>query len=264
MQLAPSPNLSKYIKHYLLFEISNNEKKQYRHFSNGHNGLVFTLKKDNIVSVNSNTPLPETFVFGQISESQDFQIKGIATLVIVLFQPYGFFGLTGIHSSTYINSFEDAYLIFGKDISQLNERLQYSCSYGEVINCLNSFFTAKLDRTNYPLNPYLLNILQLSLRKKGNISVNELCVQIGVKERKMQRLFAEQIGISPKKYIRNIKLHSFLGLLRNNDQASLTELSLEAGYYDQAHLIKEFKKTIGFNPSAYLRTQRLAVNLIGF
>ncbi|PCJ96570.1 MAG: hypothetical protein COA50_07275 [Flavobacteriaceae bacterium] len=264
MQYVPAPNLSKHIKHYLLFEISNSERKRYRHFSNGHDGLVFTLKKNEFVLLNTKSILPETFVLGQISENQDFQINGTTAIAIVLFQPFGFFGLTGIHSSKYINDFEDSYLIFGKEILELKERLQLSSSSREVINYFNSFFTKKLNETNYVLNPCLMNTLKLAHKKRGDISVNELCTQIGVKERKLQRLFSEQIGVSPKKYVRNIKLHSFLGLLRNESHSSLTELSLEAGYYDQAHLIKEFKKTIGFNPSTYLKTQRLAVNLIEF
>lgn len=264
MQYAPSPNLSKHIKHYLLFEISNSERKRYRHFSNGHNGLVFTLKKKEFISLNTKSALPETFLFGQISENHDFQIYGKTTIAIVLFQPFGFFGITGIHSSKYINDFEDSYLIFGKEILELKERLQLSSSSREVINYFNSFFIKKLNESNFVLNPYLMNTLQLAHQRKGNIAVNELCAQIGVKERKLQRLFSEQIGVSPKKYIRNIKLHSFLGLLKYKSHSSLTQLSLEAGYYDQAHLIKEFKKTVGFNPSTYLKAQRLAVNLIEF
>lgn len=264
MQYAPTPNLSNYIKHYLIFDISNSENNRFRHFSNGHNGLVFTLKKNEFVSLKTKSALPETFVFGQISENQDFLINGTTTIAIVLFQPFGFFGVTGIPSSKLINNFEDSYLIFGKEILELKERIQQSSSSIEVINLFNSFFTKKLKETNYAINPYLISTLKNAHKVKGNITVTKLCTQIGVKERKLQRLFSEQIGISPKKYIRNIKLHSFLGLLRKENHSSLTELSLEAGYYDQAHLIKEFKKTIGFNPSMYLKTQRLAVNLFKF
>lgn len=265
MQYPPSPNLSKFIKHYLLLDIPSGGKKKYRHFSNGHNGLVFTLKKKEFISLNSKTVLPETFIFGQLSANQDFGINGTASILIVLFQPFGFFGLTGIPANKYINNFEDSCLIFGKDILELKDNLKSSSSSKRIVNCLNTYFTEKLKNTNYTLNPFLTNTIQLVHKERGNISVRELCAKVGVKERKMQRIFFEQIGVPPKKFINTIKLHSFISLLRNeSDFSSLTKLSLQAGYYDQAHLIKEFKKTVGFAPSKYLKTPRLAVNLIEF
>ncbi|MDC6390561.1 helix-turn-helix transcriptional regulator [Maribacter sp. PR1] len=263
MQFAPSHNLCEFIKHYLIFDIPSNGRKRYRHFSNGYNGLVFTLKKKEFLSLNSKAALPETFIFGQISENQDFSIKGTTSIVIVLFQPFGLYGLTGISATNYFNDFEDSYLIFGKEILELKNRLELSSNPSEVINYLNFYFTKKLKLSDYTLNPILINTIQIVHKKRGNISVNELCKEAGINERKVQRMFFNQIGINPKKFISNIKLHYFLSLLRNQSGfSSLTNLSLQAGYYDQAHLIKEFKKTVGLVPSKYLNTPRLAVNLI--
>ena len=254
MQYAPSPNLSKYIKHYLLFEIGNSDKKWYRHFANGHNGLVFSFNKKGFVSLHSKNSLPETFLFGQVSEYQDFFVDGATSVVIVLFQPLGLFALTGMHSSLFTNRMEDASLVLGKGISGLQENLFCSADAIEMIGFLNSFFTKKFDGLSYDHNPYVLSFVSLALKKKGDILVNDLCRQIGVNERKIQRLFSEQIGVTPKAFLKHIKLHSFLGLTKNKIQSSLTELGLEAGYYDQAHLIREFKKTVGLNPSTYLKS----------
>lgn len=263
MQYVPSQNISKFIKHYLIFDIPSSDQKQYRHFSNGHTGLVFTLKKKEFISLNSKITLPETFIFGQISKNQDFSINGTTSIVIVLFQPFGFFGLTGIPANNYINDFEDSYLIFGKEILKLKDNLQSSTNSSQIINYLNLYFTKKLEISKYTLNPLLINTIQLVQKERGNISVNELCTETGVKERKMQRMFSKQIGVTPKNFINNIKLHYFLSLLRNQSgYSSLTNLSLQAGYYDQAHLIKEFKKTVGLAPSKYINTPHLAVNLI--
>ena len=265
MQYQPTLNLLKYIKHYLVFDIPSNGKKKYRHFSNGHNGIVFTLEKKEFVSINSKIALPETFVFKQISDNQDFNINGATTIIIVLFQPFGLYQLTGIPANHFVNDFEDSYLVFGKEIIELKNQLQSSSNSNEVINHLNYYFTKKIKKINKVINPFLINTIQLIHSKKGDLSVYELCTQIGVTERKMQRMFFKQIGVPPKKFICNIRLHHFLCLLRNEKKnTSLTNLSLQAGYYDQAHLIKEFKKTVGLAPSKYRETPRLAVNLIEF
>lgn len=262
MQFSPTTNLSKYIKHYLIFQISDGDGNRYRHFANGHNGLVFSFNKTEIAPLNSKNSLPESFVFGQLSEYQDFFTQGATYVVIVIFQPLGLFALTGIYSSKFTNQIEEASIIFGKEIIRLHENLFYSLDTLQMIDFLNSFFTKKIDGLYSEFNPYLLNIISLATYNKGDISISNLCEQTGLNERKIQRLFFEQIGLPPIKFIRNIKLHYFLGLARKKEQSSLTELSLEAGYYDQAHLNREFKKAVGLNPSLYLKSGRLAVNLI--
>ncbi|WP_350285002.1 AraC family transcriptional regulator [uncultured Croceitalea sp.] len=262
MQYPPSHNLSRYIKHYLVFRITNNDKKHYRHFANGHSGLVFTFNKKELVSLYSKNSLPASFVFGQVSEYQDFFVDGSTSVVIVLLQPLGLFALTGIRSSTFTNRIEEASLILGKEISGLHERLFFSSNAIEMIGLLNSFFVEKFDGLACDHNPYVSSFISLALQKKGNVLVKDVCSQLGLNERKVQRLFSEQIGITPKKLLNNIRLHFFIGLTKHRDQNSLTNIGLEAGYYDQAHLIREFKKTVGFNPSTYLKTNRLAVNLI--
>lgn len=262
MQYAPSTNLSKYIKHYLLLEHTNSDKLRYRHFANGHCGLVFSFHKKELVSLRSKNSLPQSFVFGQISNYQEFFVEESATVLIVLFQPLGLFALTGIHTSMFTDQIEDASLVLGPGISRLQERLCFSSDAIEMIGFLDSFFIEKFADLSYDCSPYLLNFISIALQKKGNLLVKDVCNQIGVNERKIQRLFSEQIGVSPKKFLNNMRLHAFLGLTKNQSQNSLTVLGLEAGYYDQAHLIREFKKTVGFNPSTYLKSQRLAVNLI--
>ncbi len=260
MQCKPSNSLLKYIKHYLLFEVTNSEKTGFRHFANGHCGLVFCFDKENLVSLHSKNSLPSSFVFGQVSEYQDFFLKGNASIVIVLFQPLGLFALTGINSSFFRNRIEEASTVFGKGIIRLQENLCYSSGANEIIGHLDSFFTRKFGQTIYDYNSCISNFISIALNKRGKILVHELCSQIDINERKLQRLFSEQIGISPKKFLNNIRLHYFLSLTKK--KGSLTQFGLEAGYYDQAHLVREFKKTIGFNPSRYLTSERLAVNLI--
>ncbi|WP_422862100.1 helix-turn-helix domain-containing protein [Flagellimonas sp. W118] len=261
MQYAPSKCLSKYIKHYLLFNITSSNLKKYRHFANGHHGLVFILKNSELILLNSKIELPETFILGQLSENQEFQFKGVVSVLIVLFQPSGFYELTGIPGSKYINSFENSSLIYGNEILELKERLQACSDSSIMVNYLNSYFTEKAKGQQHTMAG-LENAIGIINNEKGRLSVKKLCAKTGITERKIQRLFLEQIGISPKKFIGNIRFHSFLRQLRNEGNfSSLTKLSLDAGYYDQAHLIREFRKIVGIAPTEYLKTSRLAVNL---
>ena len=88
----------------------------------------------------------------------------------------------------------------------------------------------------------------------------------GYTERHIERAFSESIGINPKKFGNIVKLHSFLKLLKHKStQNNLTAFCYEAGYSDQSHLIREFRKYTGVTPTQYLNdTSRLATNFMKF
>ncbi|WP_228446764.1 helix-turn-helix domain-containing protein [Chryseobacterium sp. 3008163] len=86
----------------------------------------------------------------------------------------------------------------------------------------------------------------------------------GYSERHIERIFKECIGLNPKKFGNIVKLHFFLNLLKyKSSQSNITDLCYDAGYADQSHLIKEFKKYTGITPTQYLKnTNRLAINFM--
>lgn len=79
-----------------------------------------------------------------------------------------------------------------------------------------------------------------------------LAEALGIGRRTLERLFARQVGIAPVALRRTMRLHHALNLLRKKE-LSLTETALCAGFYDQAHFIKEIKALTGLTPLALRR-----------
>ena len=106
--------------------------------------------------------------------------------------------------------------------------------------------------------------LEFILKNRGVITINELVKYTGYSERHIERTFIECIGLNPKKFGNTVKLHSFLKLLRDKSrEENITNFCYEAGYSDQSHLIKEFRKYTGITPMQYLKnTNKLAINFI--
>lgn len=79
----------------------------------------------------------------------------------------------------------------------------------------------------------------------------ELARAAGVSARHLQRLFREQVGTSPKIYSR---IQRFQSALRRLDGASgnIAITAADSGYFDQPHLIHDFREFTGTTPSAYL------------
>ncbi len=269
MQILPSKKLLPYIKHYLFLESKGQTIKKLRLFSDGNTGLVVCFKNSVIVEVkkdNSLNCLPNSFIYGQLSEFKDLQLMNETSLLIVVFQPSGLNGLLGI-SANYVNDkiirTED---IFGLQSFILQEKLSYNINIEAKINVVNEFFLELVPKHSLSNQSLILPSLNFIVKYKGSITVKQLVNHVGYTERHIERAFGESIGITPKKFGNIVKLHSFLKLLKNKSgDCNITALCYEAGYSDQSHLIKEFRKYTGITPTQYLNdTSRLAINFMEF
>jgi AraC-like DNA-binding protein len=88
----------------------------------------------------------------------------------------------------------------------------------------------------------------------GVIALEQLAATIGCSARQLQRRFAEQVGISPKLLARIRRFQRVFAAWRD-DPRSLSRVAAECGYFDQPHLIRDFRDFAGQAPAAFLANQ---------
>jgi AraC-like DNA-binding protein len=82
--------------------------------------------------------------------------------------------------------------------------------------------------------------------------VSSVAVDLGVSERHLRRVFREAVGMSPKEFARLARFRRALRAAREDERLSWATIAAETGYYDQAHLIEEFRTIAGVTPRALL------------
>ena len=112
-------------------------------------------------------------------------------------------------------------------------------------------FIYQLFRTSFHIDQTFRAQLNYILDRKGLIKVNHLFASFGISKVTLRNHFLEKMGLPPKMVSRIWRINFILQLKKNKPQASLTQLCLEAGFYDQAHFIKEFKYFYGVSPRQY-------------
>lgn len=267
MQVLPSINLTPFIKHYLFLESDSEDVRKFRLFSDGNTGFVFSLGKkliSNIDDQNKYEFFPYSFFYGQISEFKDLYFVNNISLVIVVFQPTGINQLTSIPAFEFKDSLIESENILGKQTCYLHERLCEKKSIKDRLTLLNTFFSELADKRGIYTDSLPQQAVNFILKNKGLTTVMRLTKYIGYTERHIERCFNHCIGLSPKKYCTIVRLHYLLGLIKEKQlQHNLTAISYDAGYADQAHAIRDFKKLTGITPKAYSENNnRLTVNLI--
>ena len=81
--------------------------------------------------------------------------------------------------------------------------------------------------------------------------VDGVAAAFGTSVRRLQRLFAEYVGIGPKWVIRRYRLHEITQRLETADRVDWAALAAELGYADQAHLVRDFTAMVGESPTWY-------------
>lgn len=264
MQILPAKELSDIIKHYLFLDSKGINAKNLRLFSDGNTGIVFNT--NNNLFLDFNNKLPNSFLYGQITQFKDIYFSNYTSLIIVVFQPAGIKKKFGISAFEVCDNIIDLEEISGKKSLEIEDKLAEAKTIQEKINLLNAFFIALALKNNIKNELLISASINFILKNKGLISNSQLIKFTGYTERHIERLFLESIGISPKSFANIVKLHSFLQQIKTNTKkTNLTEIAYHAGYADQSHLIREFKKHTGMTPSLYTKkTYKLAINFVAF
>lgn len=264
MQITAPDILSAYIRHYLILNCDYSCERRLRLFSDASMGMVFCLDQSSI-SMDRTPLLSPSFVYGQISQFKDLYLAHRTSFIVVVFQPDGLFKLLGIPAYSLKDQIIDAQDLFGQAGRKLTVQLINTNSVKEQLNILNSFFYTRSSNSQASDQHIISSATELISKHQQPVTVEKLVRHTGYSERHIERVFHEHIGLSPKKFAGIIQLHRFLKLLKNSaDRHNMTGLAYEAGYFDQSHLIRSFRKNIGLTPSKYLKSNRLAINFMEF
>ena len=89
----------------------------------------------------------------------------------------------------------------------------------------------------------------------GRGTVRGWASELGVTDRHLRNLLTHHVGLSPKRYARVTRANRTLRRAERRRRAGRldwAELAQESGYYDQSHLIDDFRELMGESPEAFL------------
>ena len=99
---------------------------------------------------------------------------------------------------------------------------------------------AALARNTDQLNDAVNRAVAEINHRSGNVKVRELAASCNLSERQLERLFVEQVGITPKLYARIQRFRSVLDHLQGFERPNLADIAASYGYTDQSHLARDF------------------------
>ena len=89
----------------------------------------------------------------------------------------------------------------------------------------------------------------------NDIEVKDMAEHVHLSVGQLQREFSQNFGITPSRYLREVRVGMVRHLLESSD-LSLTQIGSECGFYDQSHLTRHFKASTGLTPLKYRKRFR--------
>lgn len=247
-RIAPSPALRPYIWWFWAIQSNGRVPEQHHEFMHSRGSLSLLFNWGDELEMSDGRYLPPSVTLESIRPySRKIVLTGDIRTFGILFRPGGAFPFFGMpmHEVTTVDR------LHAFNLLRLHDRLSEIPSLQDKIACVELWLTGLLP-TGPPCSATIPVSLKLIGNSYGRQSIKQVADKVFLSERQLQRLFKKEVGLSPKKYASIIRLHQARTALKQAGTATLAEVAYLAGYYDQAHFNREFKKCIGITPGAYL------------
>jgi AraC-like DNA-binding protein len=251
-ELPPCEQLQPYVQCYWVLEhFANPHGTTERILPDGTTELLFHFGHLYKQLINGKIQTqPRSFFYGQLQHFIEVQPAGSTGIIGVRFKPHGFSAFTSLQASELTHQKIHVSTLFGAKGNQLEEQIYSATSNQERISLLRHFLIQQL-KPIPAQNALLTHSIELIQRSAGQLSIGTIAQECSIGYKAMERLYQSKVGLSPKQYARIIRFQSLFKHYSSSSVNNFTELAYAAGYYDQAHFIRDFKHFSGVSPATY-------------
>ncbi|MBR0857327.1 AraC family transcriptional regulator [Bradyrhizobium liaoningense] len=194
---------------------------------------------------------PETVVVGpQGSRRIQLYMSGEVHIFNILLQPAALNRLVGVDMTSLVNEGIPARDVLGKRAVLLSDAVRSAADFDSRVAAAERWFGMMQDDSS--ARDGIDYTSRLLLASRGGVRIDHLVKQSGLSARHFQRRFTTQVGLSPKLYARTVRFDAALTAHRNEPTKPWTGIIHEAGYFDQAHFIRECHALVGVGPSHFV------------
>lgn len=201
-------------------------------------------------------------VIGQQKEYFRVDIEPETFMIGVAFHSTSIYHLISLNTSTITNNCVNLNELLESSDS-LNETFYEKANTFEKIRLLDSSLQRIFATNNHHTIVNWQRVEEFILEKRGLITANELASELSISERNLRRKFNKVFGLSPKSYLKMVRFNGLIHQLGSKDIDDWQDLLFQFQYYDQSHLIKDFKKYTNLTPKQFYKDKPLLMKYFG-
>ncbi|QFG24515.1 helix-turn-helix domain-containing protein [Actinomadura sp. WMMB 499] len=234
----PGPELRPFVEHYWHVRWRTPEPYDTKVLSHPSVHLVFEE--------------PEPLVYGVDRDLFVRRLEGAGQVLGVKFRPGCFRAFAGRPVAELADGRFPAAEFFGPRVREASREILGTADTDVMAKTAGEFLLPRLPAPD-PVAAEVAEMVARLTAAPSVFRVGQAAELLHVSSRTLQRLFAEYVGASPKWVLRRARLHEAATRADRGDPVDWAALAGELGYYDQAHLVRDFTAAVGEPPARYAR-----------
>ncbi len=192
---------------------------------------------------------PSALIVGQLSRHILLQPTGEVDIVGIRFTPNGLYNLLGIPAAE----------LTDRSLELTQFRVSFARELIAAAHAPNDFIP-RIQHVLLNRRPrkgdsrdFVFAAIDRILKSNGALPIGDLCRELAISARQLERRFDREVGLRPKQFARVIR---FSSVARHAHLAAATtgaRLAHAFGFADQAHLVREFRHFAGICPSGHFK-----------
>lgn len=246
--IKPVLPLAPYVRYYWILQIDSGMPVAERTLPVGCVQMVFHRGKRLFIKEQGLQPV--SFICGQSLRFSDVVSTGKIEMVVVVFQPYTAKAFLRIP----VNEFYGQNIPVDEtdtELIDMAKRIEDALDADSCIYLIERFLIRRL----YLFPEYNLKRMSAVLNEVDaypQIKMSRLSEIACLENKQFSRIFSEYVGATPKDFMRIVRMQRALYIMQRNPDISFVQLACDCGFYDQSHMIKEFRLFSGYTPMEYI------------
>jgi methylphosphotriester-DNA--protein-cysteine methyltransferase len=174
-----------------------------------------------------------------------------AEVAAVRFRPNGAFALLGVPQHRLQDAITDVAALQIPWLRETVRASQEAASVEAAIAQLEAGLLARVDRGRARTDGRIDAVLAAIDGASGTCRIDAVAGVADTGRRHLERLFREQVGLTPKAYARVVRFTAAAARVMEDPASRLADVSTDAGYFDQSHMVRDFLSFAGRTPEEF-------------
>lgn len=246
----PSANCASLVKEYVFMYASSDEDSYAdKYIPDGYGAIVVNFKSTVFVSDEQHRErMPDVFFIPVVSKSKLIEVNAPFDTIVIFVKVSVLSALFGIdfmklsdklvQTMEIFTGFPDLKELGG--LSSIEKRLEKLEEILLLIPGLNNYKPDKIDST-----------YEFIIRNGGLMPVKQILADFNMQSRSFRRHFQQRVGLNAKTLSRIVRFNHVWMQVDKSRTLDFWDLVTDGGFFDQSHLINDFKKIIGETPRRF-------------
>jgi len=223
----------------------------------GHPELIFHYGDRFAAAIGSSEalrPQPQHLFAGQLTRPLTLRGEGVAGMLGVRFEPWGarVLGLPADETTDRWIGLDD---LPQRTLAALGDDVSAARDDRARIALVECALLGLIGQDAWRPDPIAVAFVERLRRARRPLRQRALAAEWGLSERQLERRINDAIGVSPKRLASILRFRALFDALQASAQPVWLDAALAAGYFDQAHMIRDFRRFAGAPPRVFMRSR---------